>query len=72
MIFLDIGSTSINLAHVIAIHRTNLNRVMIEYDVLDGDGPATTMLYGDQATAFREFWEVADMPNMGISIYKVC
>ena len=69
MTFLDIGSTTINLAHVVTIHRMSLNRVAIEFDVLDGDGPAQITLYGEEAEMFKDWWEDANTP--GLAIFRI-
>jgi len=69
MIFVDIGCISINLNHVITIHRTSMGNILIEYDVLDGDGPACLTLYGEEAEAFRLFWDHHN-PIPGLTIFR--
>ena len=71
MIFIDVGQHSISLNHVTRIYRASNGGITIEFDVLDGDGPAVVELHGDEAEAFRVWW---DRPHLlcGLSIFKIC
>ena len=58
MIFVDIGAYSINLNHVISIYWSpDREMVNFEFDVLDGDSPATLTLYKDKSIAFERWWD---------------
>ena len=73
MIFLDVGSYSINLAHVVLVYYSPTREmVTLEFDVLDGDNPANLTLYDDESVAFKEFWECdlsRSLPSL--TIYQV-
>ena len=57
MIFLDIGKYSINLDHVTHICREDSGTVSIELDARDGDGSVYITLRGDEAIAFKAWWD---------------
>ena len=60
MIFIDIGVHSINLDHVTKIYRSPNAipaRVTLEFDVLDGDNAACLTLNGNEAIAFKHWWD---------------
>lgn len=68
MIFVDVGSFSINLDHVTIIHHTSRGNIILEFDVLDGDNPYTLTLYGEDAEAFKMVWDHALIA--GLTIFK--
>ena len=56
MIFVDIGAYSINLDHVTKIYRSP-DAITLEFDGLDSDSATYLTLQGDEAIAFKHWWD---------------